>query len=274
MHPVLVNPSLARHLETKYALVSSEHAHTRSRLYPASGACVEEIAGGYAVFTEPGCPVSGARGLGMKGAVSEAAMDNLERFFSDRGLIPDLMLCPLVDPSLLHLLAGRGYGISEFDNVYLRSLNRVPSPIQPNPTVEITVALPDQADLWAETVALGFADGGPVSDSSRRIFVTQFHIPKTICYLARVNDEIAGGAMLNLLGDIATLSTTSTLPAYRGMRVQTVLIEARLHAAAKAGFELATVMARPGSSSERNLVRAGFQLAYTAVRMKKRMEWL
>lgn len=74
----------------------------------------------------------------------------------------------------------------------------------------------------------------------------------------------------NLIPDIATLSTTSTLPAFRGMGVQTALIGARLQAAVEAGFSLTTVMGRPGSSSERNIVRAGFQLAYTTVRMKKR----
>ncbi len=272
MHPVIVDRPLARRLVSKYALVNAEHARARAALYPASGACVQEIAGGYAVYTEPGCPVSGARGLGMNGPVAEADMDALEHFFLDRGLIPDLMLCPFVDPSLLDHLANRSYGITEFDNVHLRRLDRHDCDRTPDARIKITIAQPDQATLWAETVALGFADGGPVSEPSRRIFITQFHIPKTICYLAWIDGEIAGGAMLNLLGDIATLSTTSTLPAFRGLGVQTALIQARLQAGTEAGFELATVMARPGSHSERNIVRAGFQLAFTSVRMKKRIE--
>ncbi|MGE5653101.1 MAG: GNAT family N-acetyltransferase [Bacillota bacterium] len=271
MQPMTVGHELAHRLVEKYALVSAEHARTRARLYPNSGAVAEEIAGGYAVFTEPGCPVSGARGLGMDSPVSDQEIESFERFFVDRGVIPNIEICPLADPSLLLALGKRGYGITEFDNVYLRQLDHSEISLAADPKIEVTIASSDQAILWVEAVALGFADGAAITDSSRRIFTTQFHTPKTICYLAWINDKIAGGAMLNLLGGIATLSTTSTLPAFRGRGVQSSLIGARLRSATEAGFDLATMMARPGSASERNAVRAGFQLAYTAARMEKVM---
>jgi hypothetical protein len=53
--------------------------------------------------------------------------------------------------------------------------------------------------------------------------------------------------------------------------VQSALIARRLHEAAQAGCEYAVVSTLPGSGSQRNMERRGFQLAYTKLVMVK--EW-
>jgi GNAT superfamily N-acetyltransferase len=54
-----------------------------------------------------------------------------------------------------------------------------------------------------------------------------------------------------------------TLPAFRSRGIHTALVHARLAAAREAGCDLAMVHTRPGAVSQRNILRAGFQLAYT-----------
>jgi GNAT superfamily N-acetyltransferase len=85
--------------------------------------------------------------------------------------------------------------------------------------------------------------------------------------LARVDGKIAGSAGLSLIetpfGGVAHLYIDSTLPEYRGRGVQAALIRARLAAAHRAGYDLASLSARPTNASSRNAEKSGFTLAYT-----------
>lgn len=63
--------------------------------------------------------------------------------------------------------------------------------------------------------------------------------------------------------DVAILFSASTQPQFRRRGVQTTLIKQRLRDATHAGCDLAIVLTTPGSDSERNVQRAGFQIAYT-----------
>ena len=56
-----------------------------------------------------------------------------------------------------------------------------------------------------------------------------------------------------------------TLPAYRRQGVHAALIRARMVVASEAGCDLVVVHTVPGAPSQRNVLRAGFQLLYTTV---------
>jgi hypothetical protein len=55
------------------------------------------------------------------------------------------------------------------------------------------------------------------------------------------------------------------IPGPRATEAQTALARLRLAQAAKAGCELITMGAEPGSTSHRNAERLGFRVAYTKV---------
>jgi GNAT superfamily N-acetyltransferase len=93
----------------------------------------------------------------------------------------------------------------------------------------------------------------------------------TECYLARIDERVVGGATLAVRGRIAGLFGASTLPEFRKRGVQTALLEARLKRAVEAGCELAMSIAQPGSRSQRNITRQGFQTLYTRVKFERRM---
>jgi hypothetical protein len=82
-------------------------------------------------------------------------------------------------------------------------------------------------------------------------------------YLARVNGEPAGAALLALDDDVGYLANASTLPEYRNRGVQTALIAARIADAVGSGCDLVASQAQFGSASQRNLERAGLRVAYT-----------
>jgi GNAT superfamily N-acetyltransferase len=84
-----------------------------------------------------------------------------------------------------------------------------------------------------------------------------------IRYIALRNGVIAGGARLSIAEGVAQLAGATTAPAHRRRGVQTALLSARLADAAAAGCDIATVTTLPGSKSQQNVQRQGFDLLYT-----------
>ena len=56
---------------------------------------------------------------------------------------------------------------------------------------------------------------------------------------------------------------SATAPAHRRRGVQTALLSARLADAAAAGCDIAVATTQPGSKSQQNVQRQGFDLLYT-----------
>jgi hypothetical protein len=62
---------------------------------------------------------------------------------------------------------------------------------------------------------------------------------------------------------VAQLTGAATVPAHRRHGVQTALLAARLADAARTGCDIAVVTTQPGSKSQQNVQRQGFDLLYT-----------
>jgi GNAT superfamily N-acetyltransferase len=77
---------------------------------------------------------------------------------------------------------------------------------------------------------------------------------------------IAGaGGMLAPEHRMAAFFGAATLPEYRGRGLQTAFMQERLRIAQQAGCDLAVTLTMPGTTSQRNVERAGFRVAYTKV---------
>ena len=87
-----------------------------------------------------------------------------------------------------------------------------------------------------------------------------------MCYLA-VSDtgDPAGGAAQANRDGLATLFADSTIPRFRGRGLHRELIAARLNEAIAQGCDMATASTQPGSGSQRNYERLGFEVVYTKV---------
>ena len=64
-------------------------------------------------------------------------------------------------------------------------------------------------------------------------------------------------------GGLAQLTGAATLPAHRRRGVQTALLAAPLAEATAAGCDVAVIVTQPGSKSQQNAQRQGFDLLYT-----------
>ena len=87
--------------------------------------------------------------------------------------------------------------------------------------------------------------------------------PGVTCFLAQADGEPAAAAALLVQERVGFLATASTLPGSRRRGLQAALITARMRAAGDAGCDLVSALAEFGSTSQRNLERAGLAVAYT-----------
>jgi GNAT superfamily N-acetyltransferase len=275
MPQLLLNIEIARRIENSEARAAMETAELLDQQKPGSGAAVEYIAGGAAIYCGPDSPVTQAIGLGLHGPVTDGDMDRLENFYQTRGETVRVETCPLADTSLIEQFRRRWYAVTEFSNVYAASLldGGLPEffpPALPE-GVKVERVAEEQLDLWTLTVAQGFAETFPVTKDMLNVMKLFAQGPYAECYLVTVDGKPAAGATLSMRDGVAGLFGASTLPMYRGRGLQTALLQARLERARVAGCDLVVSLSRPGSASERNIARHGLQTLYTRVKFER--EW-
>ena len=247
---------LARRLE------AAEAANAKGCTAWPPGSAVLEVAGGCAIFVGAGSPLSQAVGIGLNGPVSVADLDGLAAFYHCRGAPVSIDLCPLADPGLLPALGTRGYRPTEFSNVLAKRLAAAEIVLTPR----VRRALAGERDLWSHTVGSGFFDQHELTGEEMDVGRAIFAMPGAMCWLAVAGTgEPAGGGALAVYDGLATLFADSTIPAFRRRGLHYELIAARLNEAMARGCDLATASTQPGSTSQRNYERLGFEVVYTKV---------
>jgi GNAT superfamily N-acetyltransferase len=261
---------LARELELAEAQAAVGCADRMIEIQSNSEAAIEKIAGGFGVYCGAGNPVTQAVALGLQGSVSAEEFNQLEAFYFSRDEPVRVETCPLADTSLFEHYKERHYHVTEFSNVMVRPvLDDTPSGSATTKAIDIRAANPDELDLWVMTVAQGFAENYPVTHELLSVMKMFAMVENTQCFLARIDGRVVGGATLAIRGRIAGLFGASTLPEFRNRGVQTALLRKRLRTAAEQNCELAMSLAQPGSHSQRNITRLGFQTLYTRVKFER-----
>lgn len=251
---------LARRLE------AAEAANARGCSSAPNGvtAATLEVAGGCAIFVGPESPLSHAVGIGLQGPVAPHDLHQIETFFRIRNCKVSIDLCPLVDPAFLGALTDRGYRPTEFNNVLVKRLAGAAIAFVPR----VRRALAEEADLWSYTVGHGFFEQAHLTTEEMDVGRAIFSMPGALCYLAVTEaGEPAGGGAAALRDGLATLFADSTLSRFRRCGFHAELISARLNEALAQGCDLATASTLPGSTSQRNYERLGFEVVYTKVTM-------
>jgi GNAT superfamily N-acetyltransferase len=120
---------------------------------------------------------------------------------------------------------------------------------------------------WAAVVAKGFD-----ADELATGFLHYAAAPTIHCYAAQIDGQLAAGATMGVDQGIADFGVTSTLPSARGRGAQRALLQRRLRHAQTLGLDVAVVTTEAGSISDRNVQRAGFQVAYTRQKFERPLE--
>jgi ribosomal protein S18 acetylase RimI-like enzyme len=238
------------------------------RAVPEPGARVLEVAGGVAAFARPGSPMNKVIGLGFDGPLLEADADAILDLFRTGGEAARAEVSTLVDPAVFAAFAGRGFRLQAFEHVL--GLRVDPETAAP-PNIGIARADDDAAEaVWGRVAVEGFAvpDGtGATEEELPRAALEQVmadftRAPGLERYVALLDGRPAGAASCRFDRGIAQLCGATTLAPFRRRGVQRALLAARLADAARRGCDLAVVTTAPGSQSQANVQRQGFELLY------------
>jgi len=250
-------------------LVAQMAAEARSNA--RGGAVILPISGGVSVFAGPRSPMNKVIGLGFDMELDLQALREIEDRWRERDEPVRIELSTLTDPAIAAELSDHGYRLRGFENVLARRLHDLPDPAVFR-DISIDLVGQDDVSAWFEVAVDSFAnmDGtGSVADDP----LSREELARSLGdllggmaysrYLARIGGLPVGEAALHVDDRLALLAGSGTLPAYRGRGVQKALVQRRLHDARNAGCEFAVVVTAPGSRSQDNVMRRGFELLYS-----------
>ncbi len=235
----------------------------------AEGVVRRRLAGGIAAWTEPGSPLCKVAGLGFGGVPDEAELAEVEAAFDARETPVQVELSSLADPAVAAMLAARGYRFVGCENLLARPLDSATAALAPGP-IEVRDSPFAELETWLDLVVTGFASPDTRGVASHESFPREA-LERTMRDMAsaggfrrtiawRDGVALGGGALRLSCGGVAQLCGAATLPEHRRQGVQAALLAARLADAAAAGSTLAVVTTQPGSTSQQNVERHGFEL--------------
>jgi ketosteroid isomerase-like protein/GNAT superfamily N-acetyltransferase len=267
--PLFCDTALAGRIERVEAQLIARCSEAARRRAGAAGFVIP-IAGGVASFAGPSSPYNKVAGLGFGGVPDLAALDEIEQAFADRGSPVQIELAHLADPAIGVLLAARGYRLESFENVLGRALTGELERVMP-PGVEVRLSGAEEFETWLDVVAEGSVhpdtQGVPWHEEFSREAIIGAERDSAaagdVRYAALRDGVIVGGATMRIAEGVAQLTGAATVPAHRRRGVQTALLSARLADAAAAGCDVAVITTQPGSKSQQNAQRQGFDLLYT-----------
>ena len=132
------------------------------------------------------------------------------------------------------------------------------------------IRLERRAHDFAVALVEGFGIPHEALAGTERRVQIEYAAPEWRIYLASADGRPAAMATLYVDGDMASIDGMATAPQYRRRGCQTVLLRRCITDAARAGCGLLASQTEPSSTSERNMVRAGFRIAYTKVLYSER----
>lgn len=267
--PLFCDTALAQRIERVEAQMIANDSRAAHRRNPEASGFLIAVAGGVASFAERDSPFNKVVGLGFSDVPSTDALNEIESAFASRGAPVQIELSHLGDPALGTLLTERGYRLVSFENVLGLDLRKKPERVTP-PGIEVRPSGDDEFDAWIDIVM-----EGAIHPDTQGV-ATHEEFPRDVLeraerdaaagltrYVALLGGVFAGGASFTMVDGIAALTGAATAPPHRRKGIQTALLSARLADAAAAGCDVAVITTQPGSKSQQNAQRRGFDLLYT-----------
>ncbi len=192
-------------------------------------------------------------------------LDEIVEFYTNRGISARFEVTPgNASRDLFRKLSTMGFFQSGFHTALYRPLStEEPQVAVADNNIQIEEICLANFDIFGELYTKGF--GMPVAfkdyvTANNKVLAES---DNWTFYLARVDGEPAGIAVLFRKNGVATLAASATVPDFRNKGVQTALIQKRIQRALEEGCRYLVGQAAFGSVSQKNMERAGLKVAYT-----------
>jgi len=239
-----------RTLEDAAADNLEDYVLAYGKVAPELNARCLRIASGVAAFTGIGSPLTTVKGASAD--LSTRELDEIEAFFGDHhAATVTVEMAPWATEQTMMLLRERGYVLAGEEDVVVSRSRGAPSEATPR-----AEAMPSQA--WIEIMQR--ASELPDESPTEALVSAAAQLATARLFGVRDGDRWIACAQLVTYDDVVIFGNDATLPDARGRGAQTALITDRLGALRAGTIVMAEVA--PGSGSERNYLRCGFQIAY------------
>ena len=258
---------LSKKLERTEGSANVDFVRTRAELHSGSGATWIEVGGTYAMFDGLDSPLTQTFGLGVFEDATAGQLEEIEIFYRERDSPVFHEVSPMADLSILPLLSGRGYKPIELTSVMVLDLQNYKTMPQLNSAIRARPIDPSEADLWAEVAASGWS----TEHENLAEFMLAFGKIAARTrgghpFLAWLDERPIAAGGFQMYDDVCVLAGAATVPDARRLGAQNALLTSRLKFAQEEGCSLAMICALPGSQSQKNAQKAGFQIAYTRIK--------
>jgi hypothetical protein len=260
MPPILLDDAVADRVHALGLDILEELAIAAAKIQP--GATGRRIGTGYALFAGEGSPITQLYGYAHRvpGDVAE-----IRAFYANRCASYEVCITPFTDPGTLRALLDAGFRPGPFEGELAQWIGDVPEP-------ELRVDEVDGDDrAWLETTMRAWTDdaASPPPDDAPVAIDPLVHIigaTPTRKYVAFVDGRPAATSIMWDRRDGVVLASGASRTIARNRGLQLAMLHKRLRDAGRGRF--AIVGAMPGTTSYRNVMRAGFTPLYSTLGFK------
>jgi len=189
-------------------------------------------------------------------------LDEIVHYYDSRNPDFALDLIPSqFDETMALALREKGF----FQYGFHTALYGVPSLAHPPMPVSVHVSKckSDQAGLFAELFHRSLELPPDIAENEESFFFL-LQDPRWWLYIGYLDETpVAFSMMYKGENGVACFGMAGTLPGYRGRGLQSAMLAVRMETAKKEGCQIVTAQTEYGSTSFRNLLKAGFRVAYT-----------
>ena len=176
---------------------------------------------------------------------------------------------PYMREALFDILGTRGFVVQEFTNTYrLDEPTRPRRPLGDGLRLEpLDVNDPAMVEAAAATWVTGM---GRDDLPEQYMYVARMLLSysQRLTVMAMDGSTVAGMGTLCMHEGLGFLGVAGTRPEYRGRGIQSHLLQARIRHALDNDCDLITIGSDPGTVSQRNIERTGFQCLFTKLTVK------
>jgi GNAT superfamily N-acetyltransferase len=212
----------------------------------------------------PGMHVNRAIGVGVAEPARPADVDFIVDFYASHASDAEIELCPYAHDAVRSRTTELGFGLDWFRTVYARTIG--PGSLR-SPSGSFVFTRVDSANFmtWADL----WIEQSDDADGERRFTRARNAKPGEHDFVVSLDGAPVAVCSLSIHDGLADLGGMLTCTEYRNRGIQAACLDHRLAYAAESGCDPTTAGATPGTSSARNIERAGFEALYTSAALRR-----
>ncbi|MCB2200971.1 hypothetical protein KQI63_16315 [bacterium] len=252
------------------ATLQFEHIKTIKAMNPESRAFSFPLSTGYALADGAGTYITEISGWGLgDDPVSDEEINSTLARYEEVGFTPHIELSVHADKTLMPRLEDRGFRLEEWIVASGRPARK--EDLTPTLPAGIVFRQPrdEECEEWARVLALGHfsKDEGEIDENTMDIGRAAFHCPWGVPFVAEIDGEMAGAAVVAIQHGIGYMMTASTLPKFRRRGVQSGLVLVRNAEAVRQGATELLHQSSINTSSNRNAMATGMEIRMVSAYM-------